>query len=415
MSSELPLLLYFHLTHQIYTDIIEVYIIRGGFGRPTSERQLEMEHTLNHKNISVRQDFWGNLPQGYDDIFWGNLRKQAAIDRIPIHGHFELTPRCNFDCKMCYVHLAGDQLDQPELTFEEWKKIIDEAIDAGMVFASLSGGECLLVPYFDELYLYLKSKGILVFVLTNGYLLSEKLPLFQAHPPAHIQISVYGHDAESYRNVTGRDRYHRVYDAIHKAEEMGLPIGIAVTASKYLPSVFPIVEHFYKCNIGVSVNKWLIPPHDSTGRYLKDFILSPAEQVEIDLELLRATEQQMPRPATCDLPECGGQMHKELRGLSCAAGRTDFSISWKGEMMPCVSLPYPVGTPLSEGFASCWNAAVRYADSALLPIECSGCAYEKVCNRCYAFHLIHSEAGHCNPSACEEIRLSVSRGIASLD
>lgn len=374
-----------------------------------------MGHAQDTGIIPLRKDFWGSLPDEYSDLFWGELRKQAAVDRIPIHGHFELTPRCNFDCKMCYVHLNEKQIDQPELTLSNWKTIIDDAIEAGMIFASLSGGECLLVPYFDELYLYLKSKGILVFILTNGYLLSEKLPLFQAHPPAHIQVSVYGWDEESYRNVTGRDGYHRVYNAIHNAAELGIPVSVSITASKYLPSIYKIVRHFYESGIGVSVNKWLIPPYDSTGRYIDDFILTPSEQVEIDIELLRATDQSTNFTPADHLPPCGGGVLTPLQGLTCAAGRTDFSISWKGEMMPCVSLPHPVGNPLADGFSVCWKRTVSYADSVLLPIECNGCAYSKICNRCYAFHMVNSEKGHCNPHACEEIRLAVSKGVLSLD
>ena len=28
---------------------------------------------------------------------------------IPLHGTFELTPLCNLNCKMCYVHLSNSQ------------------------------------------------------------------------------------------------------------------------------------------------------------------------------------------------------------------------------------------------------------------------------------------------------------------
>lgn len=55
-----------------------------------------------------------------------------------------------------------------ELTIDEWEKIADDAIKNGMIFASISGGECLTSSYFDVFYLYLKSKEIIIFVLTNG-------------------------------------------------------------------------------------------------------------------------------------------------------------------------------------------------------------------------------------------------------
>ena len=33
------------------------------------------------------------------------LHTRACRAGTPLAGNFELTARCNFDCKMCYVHL----------------------------------------------------------------------------------------------------------------------------------------------------------------------------------------------------------------------------------------------------------------------------------------------------------------------
>ena len=38
------------------------------------------------------------------DPFYRAVRERAFADAIPISGTFELTCRCNFDCRMCYVH-----------------------------------------------------------------------------------------------------------------------------------------------------------------------------------------------------------------------------------------------------------------------------------------------------------------------
>src|SRR5699024_10024675 len=131
-----------------------------------------------NKNLSiiesVTEEFFENTKINpiFNNEVWAEIRKRAAKQGIPIHGHFELTPRCNFDCKMCYVHLQKKQMNGiEEVSLNEWKKIISQAIDAGMIFASLSGGECLISPYFDEIYTYLHSKGIMITILTNGYLL----------------------------------------------------------------------------------------------------------------------------------------------------------------------------------------------------------------------------------------------------
>lgn len=300
------------------------------------------------------------------------------------------------------------------LHLEDWKKIADDAIAAGMVFASLTGGECLTVPFFDELYLYLQQKGILVFVLTNGFLLPEKMELFLKHPPAHIQVSVYGYDEDSYYAVTGVKAYKRVDDVIEKLHKADISVSVAITASRYLPSVYKIVRHFYELGIGATVNKWLLPPYSSTGRRLERFDLSVEEQIKIEREIIQATEQAEPTGHAIKLPEPGGRCEEIRYGLTCAAGRTDFSVNWKGEMLPCVSLPEAMGQPLTEGFIPCWEKVVKYADTRIQPRECQGCRYHTICRRCYAFHLMGDKTGHCNRRACEETMLMIQQGLTEL-
>ena len=102
------------------------------------------------------------------------LDRKAREKGIPLTGQFELTPLCNFSCKMCYVHLNAEQMNgQKVLTVETWKDLMHQAWEAGMMHVTLSGGECLTYPGFDELYLYLQSLGCDVTVLTNAFLLDE--------------------------------------------------------------------------------------------------------------------------------------------------------------------------------------------------------------------------------------------------
>ena len=84
----------------------------------------------------------------------GFISMKARYKNIPVSGTFELTPLCNLDCKMCYVHLTANQLKKEErlLSVDEWKKIIRQAVDAGMMYAVLTGGECLTYYGFKEIY-----------------------------------------------------------------------------------------------------------------------------------------------------------------------------------------------------------------------------------------------------------------------
>ena len=143
------------------------------------------------------------------DAFYSFLEKKARAKGVPVGGEFELTPMCNLSCKMCYVHLEPEQMNNRELlTVEQWKELMYQAYKAGMLHATLTGGECLTYPGFDELYLYLHSLGCEVAVLTNGFLLNEeRIRFFQEHMPCKIQVTLYGWNDDVYERVTGKRAY----------------------------------------------------------------------------------------------------------------------------------------------------------------------------------------------------------------
>ena len=53
------------------------------------------------------------------------LHAKACRAGTPLAGNFELTPRCNFNCKMCYVHLSEAEQKRrgAELSADEWLSI----------------------------------------------------------------------------------------------------------------------------------------------------------------------------------------------------------------------------------------------------------------------------------------------------
>ena len=124
---------------------------------------------------------------------------RAREKNQPISGTFELTPLCNLDCKMCYVHLQREQLHGAALLpVDRWMEIMRQAIDAGMLFAALTGGECLTYPGFRDLYRFLRDRGVEVSILSNGLLMdAEMVEFLKRNPPAAIQITVYGASEEA--------------------------------------------------------------------------------------------------------------------------------------------------------------------------------------------------------------------------
>ena len=90
------------------------------------------------------------------------LEMKARERAIPVHTTFEITPLCNLDCKMCYVHLHNDEFEKRSLlSLDTWKDIASQARLSGTKTVTLTGGECLTYPAFDcmPLKVYLLLQG----------------------------------------------------------------------------------------------------------------------------------------------------------------------------------------------------------------------------------------------------------------
>ena len=72
------------------------------------------------------------------------MADNAYKSDTPSTGSFELTPLCNLDCKMCYVHLNREQLNgQAVLPVETWKQLLRDYRSFGP--CSAGAGETLQV------------------------------------------------------------------------------------------------------------------------------------------------------------------------------------------------------------------------------------------------------------------------------
>lgn len=341
--------------------------------------------------------------------------KLAARERgVPLFGAFELTARCNLNCKMCYVHVMDEHTAlRHELTTEQWLSIMDDAYDAGMMFALLTGGECLLRPDFKKLYLHLYQKGVYMSVNTNGVLLTdETVDFFAQHRPERIQISLYGSCDDAYESVTEKRVFERVRHALLALKQRGLPIEVAVTPSKYLYDDFEnIIRFLIDEKIKYTVSAELIEPREGVTR--EPYALTPEESIQLrQKERLLLGNPVIPRSVD-ELPKPCGSCSEKRYGMPCNAGTIRFVINWKGEMVPCTSIDTIKIDLKGRTFAECWqyiNTTMRNVPQA---IECIGCAYEKSCTFCPVHRYKNFSDGHCDPNQCELTLNQCAAGLIS--
>ena len=343
------------------------------------------------------------------------LNFKARDKAVPISGSFELTPLCNLDCKMCYVHLNKSQMQGAQLlSTDQWKDIMQQAIDAGMMYARVTGGECLTYPGFRELYLFLRDRGIETVILSNGLLMDEEMCAFlKEYPPAAIQVTLYGASEDAYERVTGHRSFTRVVENIRRLRDMQFPLAIAVTPNAFMTDGEEVIRFLHEEGFPYNINAGILQPREETGRAVEDAGLD----TYVSMLKLRASlkgRELAVEPDPESLPDIGCDKECGAVGVTCGAGRSAFAVDWRGQMHPCNNFPCDGQDVLALGFREAWQRTNYTATHFPLPTECQGCAYQGVCKHCVAEHSAGAEPGHASPAVCAMGRRLVIEGLLTL-
>lgn len=340
---------------------------------------------------------------------------KAREKNLPISGSFELTPLCNLDCKMCYVHLNKAQMQGAQLlTVDQWKTIMQQAIDSGMMYAGLTGGECLTYPGFKELYLFLRAKGVEVCILSNGLLMDEAMvDFFRANPPAAVQVTLYGASEDAYERVTGQRAFGRVMHNLRLLTQAGIPLSVSVTPNEFMRDGEDVLRLLHGEGFHYVTNVGLMQPRGETGRSLADAGLDAyVAMMKLDREL--GGKDIGPECDPDSLPDPGSVASATAVGVRCGAGRSGFAVDWQGRMRPCSTFPCTPVDVLALGFAEAWQRTNHTARTYPLPTECEGCAYQATCKHCVAEHAAGAPAGHASPAICAWGRRMIAEGLLKL-
>lgn len=330
-----------------------------------------------------------------------HLHAKAAKNGFCASATFEITSRCNFSCKMCYVHSEDcNKHAEKELTLEQWTGIADEVSEAGVMFVLITGGEPLIRPDFSDIYMMLIKKGFVVSINSNLSLVTDKhIELFKKYPPNRINASLYGVSDETYAALCGVPAYTKVKSVIEKLRKIGVPVKINSSVTPFNCSDFDGIFSF--CNAEnlplatasymfpaarLSINRERFSPEDAAlyrviGDYKKlgkDEFLERAERIERGVEYIQS--------GSCIDPEI------KNTGVRCRAGTSSVWIDYKGNMSMCGMIPADEknNIPL-RGFRECFENVKSFTKNIVLPEKCTECRFKYICNVCAAS--CNAEAG----------------------
>ena len=134
------------------------------------------------------------------------IYQKAARDRTPVSGTFELTPRCNMNCRMCYIRMSEEEMNARgrEYTADEWIRMGRVCAQRGMLFLLFTGGEPFLRKDFRKIYTELKKLGLLISINTNGTLIDrETVEWLREDPPMRMNVTLYGSSNDTYKRLCG--------------------------------------------------------------------------------------------------------------------------------------------------------------------------------------------------------------------
>lgn len=268
------------------------------------------------------------------------IEKRSLAEYRPLRAMIELSYRCNFRCKMCYLV----EFKSPrQLSTEEVFGVIDELAAMGCLVLTLTGGEPMLRKDFFEIAEYAREKRFALRIFTNGSRIGpEEAERLAAIRPLSTEVSVYGMSDETYAAVTGRDdagRAAQVREAIRLLRAHDLPVQIKVPVIRQNYGDLDAIVAFAREVGATFVANPNITPKD-------DGDLSPLAHALDDTALEDYYRRYI---------ELTPEKTLDPDGLMCNTARNSLVISPRGDIFPCVQIKRSVGNVRERSLRSIWR------------------------------------------------------------
>lgn len=138
-----------------------------------------------------------------------------------------LTNKCNQRCRHCYM-FAGVE-NEKELSTHEIQEVLGNFAKNGGKVVTFTGGEATIRNDFKDIVKYAKEVGLVVGVLSNGLLWSQRFIDKVKNFVDEVQISIDGFDSESYMCVRGTDTFNVALDAVEHLLDTDIRVTVAIT------------------------------------------------------------------------------------------------------------------------------------------------------------------------------------------
>ncbi|CAB5135402.1 hypothetical protein D3OALGA1CA_3503 [Olavius algarvensis associated proteobacterium Delta 3] len=313
--------------------------------------------------------------------FLRKFHRKIAAQRIPYSGMISLTHRCNLHCVHCYLGDENGAIGaRDELDTAAWMALIDDIVDAGCLFLTLTGGEPLIRNDFPDIYRHAKEQGLLVTVFSNATLISEEIiSLFKDLPPRNIDVTLYGATPETYDRITSiPGSFRRCIRGIEALLVHRLPLSLkTVLMSLNRQEVSAIRKMANAYGVEFRYDPSIMPCLTGKKEPL-ELRVAPEEVAAMEFSELEMGEQFR------DFFEKSKSLASSQKLYNCATGQTSFYVDSYGNLQPCLMVSSPAYDLTRGDFSTGWTTVIpnireRHAGPHYI---CNDCEKRGLCGLC---------------------------------
>ncbi|MCF8001621.1 MAG: radical SAM protein [Halanaerobiales bacterium] len=261
--------------------------------------------------------------------------------------HWNLTYKCNENCKHCYIPDVKNVDEKAELSKQEIFKAIDDMADLGVFHLTLSGGEPTLRKDFFKIVNYASKKGMCITFYTNGLKLNnefiEQLSKYWIHK---VGISIYSSDPKLHDEITQvKGSFDKSVNALKKLYNKGIKTEInSVQLNNTVQGYFKTKKLTESLGGSVTMDFSLSPKLNGD--------LSPLSfEIDFDKLIVLSATSNTPLSVDTKKDEWGYRYDEPV----CGAGHDLLCIGPQGGVYPCASFPFSVGNIKTTSLKSIWQ------------------------------------------------------------
>lgn len=350
----------------LLTNILQpLYQINGKYTVDELNTTAEMESLLQELHYYDLLSFGSNngqllvkdVPKKYKELY--KKGDFVTFPLVPINVEIDLTNACNFFC----IHCSRDSKPRQkinigeELSINEYKKIIDDCVQIGVLKLLFMGGEPLYYKDFLKLVKYAKEKGIRnIGTSTNGWFINDNTAKELSKYFDNIQVSIHGASSSTHDSIVGKKgAWEQAQRAIKALKKYNLKVNVSFTVMRENVDDIYKMPGLVKEYGGDFLRFICLNEKEGRGSLLKGW--NEEEVFQIGSEMKKIYEN---LPAGLEL-EAGGfpplyPIKNDACSYGCSAGKTLLSIASDGRVKVCGNLDNHVGNVREKSIINIWHS-----------------------------------------------------------